>query len=311
MEQEMKKETPTKIIWILGLNHSGTTVFWRAFLNDPRFRCFDEPFSPNLGQNYPKGNSKGTSHTIFETFGNDPEWFWGLYAPIWPTDELRCDLSARQQDWLSALTSQPGITVIDETNFHNKLDLLDTGDVHVIHLHRRASGFVTSHLLPSWKKSPSLAKNLYKKARQAYERRVFWSRQDYPPGMERASVLGFSHYSQFGLLLEKAGYDAATIMSSPTVVRFLAYWHYSYNKIEREGPRIFGSRFKSVSYDEFARDPSRQMQDIYSWLGIASPTSVDYSKIHYPKLPFQANSDEWRQVAKQAGFNLDECETLI
>lgn len=302
-----------RAIWILGLNHSGTTIVWSAFRKDGRFLCFDEPLTFDLGACFPKNNIKQTFDEYIKYFGGDPAAFWGIYASIDPLQELDNTFTAEQERYLNILLMQAENIVLDETHVHlhcPSISKVFPGG-YVIHLYRRASSFVTSHLRPNWSRSGGVHRQAVRWFRYEYDKRTFWSRSDYPPGMRRGDVIGGHPQSKFGLLLADAGYDAGRIMSAPALVRLLAYWHYHYHYLEREGPKLFGKRFMSLRYEDFASRPRETMNGIYRWLDMSLPVSLDYADVHLPKPPHLANDRRWREAAKLAGFSGEEIETLL
>ena len=203
--------------------------------------------------------------------------------------------------------------VIDETHLHFHLSALAkvTPDAYVIHLHRRASAFVTSHLRPSWSPGPTWPRRAVRLLRHEHNKAVFWTRQDFLPGMRRGDVIGHHSSSKFGLMLSQAGYDAERIMAAPVLVRLLAYWHYHYHYLEREGPLLYGERYRSLRYEHFATQPAEMMAQLYNWIGLSPPKDLDYTEVHPPKPPFRAGDRRWREAASIAGFSDEEIETLL
>lgn len=300
-------------VWILGLIHSGTTIFWQAWRSDGRFLCFEEPFLPLA--TLPEDNRKGTHTELAALFRAepDPRRFWNLHAPLHPLQELDKEFTAEQEVRLRHLVSRSRRVVIDETHLHLHLPALAslTPRAHVIHLVRRASGFATSHLRPSWSRDAAWWRRGVRRLRHEYAKQVFWSRDDFPPGMRRDLVIGRHPQSKFGLMLAEAGYDAGRIMAAPSVVRLLAYWHFHYQYIERQGPRLFGGRFTRVRYEEFARDPESVMARLYDWVGLARPEPLAFPDVHSPKPPFRPGDRHWRRAADTAGFTEEEMEQLL
>lgn len=298
-------------IWILGLMHSGTTIVWRAWRKDRRFLCFDEPLS---GLDVVPGqNSRRSYGEFISLFREDPLRFWKKYAPLHPMEELDAEFTARQREWLSLLLSRSRLTVIDETHLHLHLHSLRdlSPDAHVIHLYRRASAFVTSHLLPSVPRTASVLRRTAKYLRNRYNRFLFWGRDQIPTELNRHQVIGSNPRSKFGLLLAASGYDSERIMAAPAVVRLLAYWHFHFHYIEREAPMVFGSRFRTLSYEAFARDPVGQMRELYDWIGMDSVNGIDYREVHPPKPAFREKDRRWVEAARIAGFSDEEIERLL
>ncbi len=300
-------------IWILGLFHSGTTIFWDAFRRDSRFLCFDEPLSENVGMHFPKNNSKNTLTEYMSLFRRDPRYFWDIYQPIYPYQELDSDFTTEQERYVRMLFDQAQDMVVDETRMHLHLPAIFgvTPEAFVVHLYRRASAFVTSHLRPSLARKIKLGFLIKNRLGNEYRKRVFWSRNDIPPGMARNVLIGQHQHSKFGLMLADKGYDSERIMASSAVVRLLAYWHYHYHYLEREGPRVFGDRFCSMPYETFANEPLSTMRRLYEWIDMPLPDNVSYAQVHAPKSPFRPHDRRWQEAARIAGFTREEIETLL
>lgn len=293
--------------------HSGTTIFWRAWRRDDRLQCFDEPFS-GLG-GLPRDDARGTLSELVDLFKHqtDPDSFWKRYAPLHPLEELDASFTDGQIDYAQFLLEQSSRVVIDETHLHLHLPALAelASYAHVIHLYRRARGFVTSHLRPSWSRETTWWRRAVRRMRHEHNKHVFWTRQDQPPGLRRDVVIGRHPLSKFGLMLSEAGYDAERIMASPAVVRLLSYWHFHFHYLEREGPRLFGERFKSVRYEDFATDPAGVMGPLYDWIKLARPECLSFPEVHAPKPPYRPRDPRWREAARVAGFDDEELETLL
>ena len=308
-----EEKTNQKVAWILGLHHSGTTIFWQAFRKDKRFLCFDEPLTIDLGNWFPRNNDKGTFDEYCHLFRDDPKRFWGLYESISPVQELDSFFTNQQREYLSALLACNSHVVVDETQLHLHLPALSnlTPNSYVVHLYRRASGFATSHLRSNWSWSKKWHRSFVRLLRHEYNKKVFWSRNDFFPGSFRGAVIGKHPQSKFGLMLADAGYDVERIMTAPSLVRLLAYWHYHYHYLEREGPKLFGERFRTLRYEDFALHPDERMAELYQWLGMSAPNDVEYSDVHPSKPPFQVKDDRWLEAAKLAGFSNEELKTLL
>ena len=173
-----------KVVWVLGLHHSGTTIVWRAFRSDRRFLCYDEPLTAALGCCFPRDGHKKTFDEYLRIFGDDPQKFWTLYNSISPLEELDSTFTHQQKTYLRSLLKYGDNIVIDETHLHSHLPAINeiTPSGYVIHLHRRARGFVTSHLRPSWSGDTSLPRRIVRRLRHEYNKKVFWSCYDFPPG---------------------------------------------------------------------------------------------------------------------------------
>lgn len=305
--------TDRKLVFIVGLPHSGSTIFWRAFRKDPKFLCFDEPLTASLAVHFPRDNEKKTFAEYCDIFGEQPEWFWDIYRPIAPVEETDTMLHERQIYYLRSLCDFSRVTVIDETHLCTMVPEVRKvhDNVFVIHLVRRASSFVTSHLLPSVKGNIAKPRAAIGKLRNLHNRRVFFDRDGFLPGMARDQVIGAHPLSKFGTKLRAAGYDHERIMRAPAAVRLLAYWHYCYHLAERDGPIYFGDRFKTLRYEDYTEAPGTIMDSLYEWIGENPPEGFGYEDVHAARAPFRFGDDRWRKYAKIAGFSESEIDELL
>lgn len=304
-------EPPIRI-WILGLFHSGTTIFWRSWRKDQRFVCFDEPLGEDISRRFPHNNAKGT-HDEYITAFPDPAEFWAVYSPMEPTQALDQRLTIQQEDYIARLLAQKRNGVIDETRLHFHLpDIWSlTPDAYVIHLYRRASGFVTSHLLPSLSQQESPLLALKQRLGHVYRKHIFWSATSIPAGMGLDRVIGGHPQSKFGLMLSSAGYSSNRIMAGSAVTKLLAYWHFNYKHIETAGPRIFADRYIRVSYEDFALDPKGTMARLYDRIGLPPPEGALYPDVHPPKVAYAVGDERWRKAAIVAGFSEEDIDALL
>ncbi|MCH2133704.1 MAG: hypothetical protein MK116_08130 [Phycisphaerales bacterium] len=299
-------------LWILGLGHSGTTAFWRSFRRDDRLSCFDEPFTRSLGSCFPQNNSKKTFDEYIVRYGKTPEQFWSMYRTLSPLEELDQEFTPAQEQYLRSIFDLESHVVADEIRLHRHLPALARifPRTHVIHLWRRASGFVSSNLRPSLGPRGSMLQNWARKARDRYNQSMFWTRRDFPPGLRRDEVTGAHPDSKFGLLLKEAGFDADRIMGESAVIRLLAYWLYHYRFMTTQGPSLLGDAFRTVSYDVFATSPNDTFGELYPWLGLGQPQQ-DLSFVHPPKPAFQEDTGKWQEAAQVAGFTEQEMAQLL
>ena len=162
-----------RVIWMLGLNHSGTAIVWASFRKDARFLCFDEPLTFDVAAWFPRNNHKKTLDEYIKIFGNDPKAFWGSCASIDPLQELDNTFTVEQARYLGVLLSQADNVVLDGTHLHCPSVHKLSPDGYVVHLYRRASSFVTSHLRPNWSKSKGVHRHVIHRLRYEFDKKVF------------------------------------------------------------------------------------------------------------------------------------------
>ncbi len=57
-------------------------------------------------------------------------------------------------------------------------------------------------------------------------------------------------------------------------VRGLALWAAQVGVCHREGQKVFGDRYRAVTYERFAREPGRVLEEVYERLGRSCPVEV-------------------------------------
>ena len=105
---------------ILGLRRSGTTIFWKWFRQDPRFTCFDEPFSEQL-MGLPKEHKKAVLTEYRALIERSSGTVWCAYAPVHRAEELDGAFTPRQRGYLQYLAEQGDDVVLDLTRCHLKV----------------------------------------------------------------------------------------------------------------------------------------------------------------------------------------------
>ena len=284
-------------ILILGLRRSGTTIFWQMFRQDARLLAVNEPFNPALSD-MPLEIPNRSRRELIEIFREDPEGFWRRFAPIATTEELHADLSDRQQAWLRFLLDrQPGF-VMDATRCHFKLGALQAlaRDAVVVHLHRGPAAVASSHLVPS-----GSGGFRGKASVRAWGRLTFWSRSSRFDAWGVQSIASNNPESFFGQRMRELGSDPAPLYQLPAVARLMAYWRLMYERIEADGPRLFGDRFLSVSFEEFCDRPREIVGRVYRALG-EEASDIDTSQIHPPHGPHRPQDPRWRQFMDAVGI---------
>lgn len=286
-------------IGIVALRRSGTTTLWRAFRQDTRFRCYDEPFNPLL-RRLPADHRKHVWGEFIELFEADPKLFKAKYAPIPRAEEMARGMSLEQKTYLSFLTSA-GPTVFDVTRCTGKIPELKqvVPDAVLVHLYRHPAAFVSSHLLPS-DRLDLLG------VRRLINRLTFFTRSSRFDGWGFEQLLRTGPVQTTQQLLAEVGVDLPPANERvPASQRLLSVWLGAYRLAEREGPLHFGERFISLPFESFCSNPQSHLERIYTVAEVA-PVSVDLSGIRPATLGYRVGDPTWRALAERAGFDEDE-----
>lgn len=289
-------------ILIVATRRSGSTPFWRVFRQVPAYTALDEPFNPVL-RKLPRENPAGTRRELIELFRTDPEGFGSRFSPIGPQQETAPGMTAEQRGYLDGLLSH-GPVVTDTTRCLGKIADLHTvaPEAVLVHLYRRPSAFVTSHLLPSGRRGPI-------RMREAIRRRSFfvrtsgfnkWGMEDLLAGAHRHNTRRLLRAVR--VVIPEAGSRAVDLL--------LRYWLGSFRLFEREGRRRYGRRFVSVEFERFCARPRAHVRRILRCAGFeASP--VDCSAIRRPGRAYRSEDRRWTTLAAEAGFSAREVEAFF
>lgn len=294
-------------IVIAGLRRSGTTAFWKMWRQDERFVCYNEPFNQQLVYvGAPHWHEARHTGREFETlYARDPTAFWTHYAPVSRHGELQDALSDQQERWLAWLQATAEHTCVDVTRCHHKLASLHALDptAVLVHLYRPPANWVTSVVQPStshFAQKKSRRRRWLRTAQARWRgfrfRRSFWETRDGHRFKGFNDLIGTHPGTFFGTRLAEAGIDPASVYSMPDVGRLLAFWKVHYERVERDGPALFGERFVSVNFNDFCRSPQPVLADIYQRAGLRAP-AFDTSGIRPPPPPFAAGDPRWAAYA--------------
>lgn len=278
-------------IVVLALRRSGTTALWRLLRQDPRHRCYDEPFSPLLSR-LPENNAKGTWDEFITLRAGDPETWAARFAPVPRAEELCEPLTPAQADYLAFLAAE-GPVVIDETRAVGKLEGIATvlDRPAVIHLHRHPVAFASSHMIASQNRKPLRA--------QLHRLGLFW-RWFYFDGW------GMEEHWRAPLRARTEGWLRGEGVTppgprAPAVHKLLAIWLASYRQLERDGRQYAGGRFLSLSFEALCLSPLPWIDAIYR-LAERPPHAVDCTALHLASPGYRPGDPRWRKAARAVGF---------
>ncbi len=262
--QPLEKPPRNLKIIITTLRRSGSTLFWKIFRNHPDYKCYDEPFNPNLAQ-LPTEHRKGVYHEFRDLINRDATGFWENYEPINPVNECQVNLNAGQESYLRFLLESSEHVVIDTTRCWNKTASLikilkDYGDQSLlIYLHRSPRAFVSSHMLPS-------EVNAWRVNR--YLKKTFWSRNDGFNYWKMEEVLGSQPASAFDTLVLK-GVDAIKsedYYKLPAYQKMLFFWKIVDEKIRKALDDTHINTI-SISFESYCARPKDVVREIDDILG--------------------------------------------
>lgn len=274
-------------VFILGLRRSGTTIFWRSFRQDKRLLCFNEPFNPIISK-LPKVDPYNGYSEYIELISSEPNLFWSRYTPISPAEELDREFTAAQTKYLKYLVGKSSHQCFDFTRCHFKIEKLYeiAPEAIVIHLYRSPQCFTTSHLLPSIR-SDGLAGEFRQKIREAsfFTRRSRFDSWSVETSIETQKDTFLRELRSFGL-------SEVEFERLRAYQKLMLYWRVNYEHIERIGRMLFGSKFLSVSFEQFCSDPQATLDSVYRQSELARFV-MDVDEIQVAKSAFKKNDKRW------------------
>ncbi|AGA89818.1 hypothetical protein Thimo_0996 [Thioflavicoccus mobilis 8321] len=287
-------------ILISGLRRSGTTVFWETFRRDPRCRCFDEPFHPDLWQGA-RENSKGTWTELAEVWSSDGDIFKACSQPIGPLDELHPGLTAGQTRYLRDLFAKAGPVVADCVRTWSKVEALAEvlESTLIIHLVRHPKSWVTAQLLPSssnpgWRRRVT---NLYRRQSFFSRPRVFnnWHYEQIIEHACRQSVEG----DRLWRSIEKTPLDVAR---QPAFRKLLAFWLAAVRRTETQLAQLPPERCMTITMEEFLAAPRLTFSHVYERCGWVLPDDVMFEHVRSSRPAWDAASSLWVDGMRWAGI---------
>ena len=280
-------------VFISALRRSGSTIFWRCFRETSVATSFDEPFNPKLTQ-LPKEHVKGTMKELISLLHDKKSYFWDMYSPIYPQDELKDEFTNEQSDYLSFLLSLNESVVIDSTRCWHKLASLQKilgSDAYFIHLHRAPASWVTSHMLPSEQMGVRYFRLNY------CRKKNFWTRKTDFNRWKLEDVLGRELLSPFHLVFLKNDRLAQKFYESSAVSRLLKFWSLAFEEVEQKGKTLFGERFISIRFEDFCMEPVQTLQHISQKTGLLF-NFEEMPVIKSPSSAFLPSNKEWKNAAQ-------------
>ncbi len=287
---------------ILASRRSGSTAFWRLFRRLPGRTAYDEPFNPLLNK-LPRDNRNATRGEFIELYKADPKGFRSHFAPVTPDQETTPGLTDEQGAYLAWLLAR-GPAVLDVTRCHAKIPDLHAvaPDAAFVHLYRRPTSFLTSHLMPT----NGLGNH---PLREWWRSRTFFTRTSGFNKWHLEDLLVGSPADSTRQLLEDQGVRVPS-PEAPAALHLMAYWLGCYRLAEREGRRLYGSRFVSVDFEAFCEDPKHAAEPVRRVLG-DDDASLDFSHLRRPRTGFRSDDPRWNKLAEEAGFTSEEADRLL
>lgn len=289
-------------ILIQGMRRSGTTILYDALLEDPKLRCFYEPFRED-GETPGGGSDARESDPFAETRelrrryaeANHPDlaieaFNWG--GPRDPQLELGPELPGHCTGFLRHLLSEPapepdGEVMIKFTRIYDKLEAvaaLAPGAV-LVHVVRDPRAVAVSMMMGRDRKR----------------------REDYatPDAFfeERRKRKLWSSRQLADELLKRPAY--AHLRRPTNVVRVLMVWKHVFESTWRDGQRLFGERYVLLRNEELRADPVGAIARVYRAAGRPTPRPVaEWARgaVRPAEVPFAANDPRWGEAFATLGM---------
>ena len=116
------------------------------------------------------------------------------------------------------------------------------------------------------------------------------------------SLIGSSVTDSFSSILNRYQINGDIFYRLPAVARLLGYWRVSFDEVEKDGRRLFGDRFISLSFNDFCNDPEGVLKNIYAAAGITY-VNRDLDWIHKPHGAHKSSHKKWIEYADIIGLD--------
>ncbi|CAA9459905.1 MAG: hypothetical protein AVDCRST_MAG37-3604 [uncultured Rubrobacteraceae bacterium] len=253
-------------VFVQGMRRSGTTILYDAFLEDPKLRCFYEPFS--LGKVTMGGGSGVREADLFsdvrtlrEEFQRrhypsfDIELFnWG--GPRDPAVELEPDLPDHCRGYLRYLLDSAPEVLVKEVRLYCKVPVLAELDPHAVfvHLVRDPRAVAASYLF----------------GRERRHQNRFPTADDFFEDRSARKLWSSRELSE--LLLKRP--ENVHLGDPPDFLKVLLVWKLTFEEARREGLRCFGDRYFLLRHEDFRSDPVGALASVYRLRDRSMPDEV-------------------------------------
>ncbi len=285
------------------LRRSGSTAFWNVFANTDQILALDEPCNPLLKQ-LPKPHHKETLGPFIDVYQQDPHHFQRVFAPIPKSEELTEEFSEANAEYFRFLVEGRKHWFMDVTRCHLKVLRLAAvfDDAHAVHLFRSPTGFVTSHMIPSY--------GGWRARRDRFlNRHFFWSRKS---GFNMWSIERI-YNNWFALVLKyfpDLGLPDAAASVRTSHEKLLLYWLFHFRFMERYGKAAYGERFMSLCFDDLCQDPKRVLRTLIERVDDV-PGELATSHLKPAPRGFETKDPRWVTAMRTVGFTEEEISRWV
>jgi len=290
--------TETEAILIQGMRRSGTTILYDALLEDPRLRCFYEPFREE--GDTPGGGSGARASDPFTETRALRRAFRDEHHPDLDLEELNCggpgnpalelgpDLPDHCAGFLRTLLECDGPVMVKETRFYDKLEAVGAiapADSVLVHVVRDPRQVAASMMMGKGRK----------RAGDYADPDAFFEERD------RRKLWSSRQLSQ--LLMKRPEYSQ--VSRPPNFLRILLVWKHTFESARRDGQRLFGDRYVLLRNEELRADTAGTIARVYEAAGRATPPEVQEwarDKVRPPEMPYAAEDPRWADAFEQLGM---------
>ena len=276
-------------IFICGLYRSGTTVTWQTLSQDKNLQSFDEPFNEGLFK-LPHVHHSGSNTTYLPRFNENKALFFDKFSPIIASQDLKTTFTKSQKEYLNWLIAPYKSVNIDFTRCNFKLQELRKmyPEALIVHLKRKDTAFVTSHIKTSF-----VATGLRAALGRWYRKHTFFTRKSRYNFYNYERIIEEYEPQQFDYLLPQLkNFQTKNLQNLPAYVKMLLLHKHNQNVVDKFSNR-HPENFLEWQFEEFINQPKEHFEQIYNHFKRPMPP-FDFSHLRPPNLGFLPNSEKWK-----------------
>lgn len=285
-------------ILIQGMRRSGTTILYDALLEDPELHSFYEPWreesdTPGGGSGAREGDPFAETRALRQRFRDQHYPDLGLDefncgGPRNPALELGPDVPEQCEGFLRSLLERPEPTLIKETRFYDKLEVvrgIAPENSVLVHVVRDPRAVAASMMMGRNRKradSYATPESFFDER----EKRKLWSSRQLAQ-----------------LLLKRPEY--AHLRRPANYMRILMVWKHTFESTWREGRLLFGDGYVLLRNEELRADPVAAIARVYRAAGRPTPPPVAAwarGEVKAPEVPYAATDPRWSEAFAALGM---------
>lgn len=271
----------------IGLRRSGTTIFWDTFRQDKSLKSFNEPFHTHLHHmTFERNHPAYTEYIELFEKGELQD-----FPPIFPKEEINPKHTTAQLDAFKKLLLPYKKYNVDLVRNIFKADEIAKvyPDTLILLIFRNPVAWVSSHLLPTGKKTLSF------KINKILRESTFWTNKKNYDFYSYETIIDQEDLKLIRNYLQRKKIDAKA-EDLYAYEKMLILWQTAFESAVSAANE--NKNVRLVHFEDFLDSPQSFHQDFYQYFG-KEVFKFDYSSFRKANNGFQPENVKWKVAMKR------------